>query len=459
MSNNDWTDLGKDIRDMVDSAVNSRDFRQLNENVCRTVVDGLENITNNIRKGLNNMDPSAPGRNGQFGGPYNTAPGQGAYRQNNPQNVSNMPNAGRQASRPSDGNASGWQGSGGMPQGYRNVGWQSGQNRGFSLRQHPFFGKTFGAQAGGTALMAIGYVVAGICAITLLILLAVGLATGWGAAMVTAIGILTVILIGAAVMAGKGTSIVGRVKRFQKYVEALKGRTYCGVKELAEHVGKNERYVKNDLRKMIRSGLFKQGHLDRQETCLIVSNETYMQYQESQKQLELRQKQEQEKRILYQKESEGLSDEVKEMIETGREYIEKIEKSNDAIPGEEISQKISYMQSIVEKIFQRVKEHPEYADDLRKFMDYYLPTTVKLLDAYEELDSQPVQGDNIRNGKLEIEKTLDTLNVAFEKLLDSLFEDTAWDVSTDISVLQTMLAQEGLTEPGMKMDGPAGSQS
>ena len=184
-----------------------------------------------------------------------------------------------------------------------------------------------------------------------------------------------------------------------------------------------------------------------------------MQYQESQKQLELRQKQEQEKRILYQKESEGLSDEVKEMIKTGREYIEKIEKSNDAIPGEEISQKISYMQSIVEKIFQRVKEHPEYADDLRKFMDYYLPTTVKLLDAYEELDSQPVQGDNIRNGKLEIEKTLDTLNVAFEKLLDSLFEDTAWDVSTDISVLQTMLAQEGLTEPGMKMDGPAGSQS
>ena len=66
------------------------------------------------------------------------------------------------------------------------------------------------------------------------------------------------------------------------------------------------------------------------------------------------------------------------------------------------------------------------------------------------MDKQPVQGENITNGKGEIEKTLDTLNVAFEKLLDSLFEDTAWDVATDISVLHTMLAQEGLTESGMK---------
>ena len=77
---------------------------------------------------------------------------------------------------------------------------------------------------------------------------------------------------------------------------------------------------------------------------------------------------------------------------------------------------------------------------------------MKLLDAYEELDRQPVQGENIRTGKQEIEKTLDTLNLAFEKLLDSLFEDTAWDVATDISVLQTMLAQEGLTEQKLKAE-------
>ena len=79
-------------------------------------------------------------------------------------------------------------------------------------------------------------------------------------------------------------------------------------------------------------------------------------------------------------------------------------------------------------------------------MDYYLPTTSKLLDAYRELDKQPVAGDNIRSTKTEIEQTVDTLNVAFEKLLDSLFVDRAWDISSDISVLNTMLAQEGLKE-------------
>lgn len=83
-------------------------------------------------------------------------------------------------------------------------------------------------------------------------------------------------------------------------------------------------------------------------------------------------------------------------------------------------------------------------------MEYYLPTAIKLLEAYEELDAQPVAGENILSSKAEIEATLDTLNVAFEKILDSLFQDTAWDVSSDISVLNTVLAQEGLKEKGGK---------
>ena len=81
----------------------------------------------------------------------------------------------------------------------------------------------------------------------------------------------------------------------------------------------------------------------------------------------------------------------------------------------------------------------------KKDVDYYLPMTVKLLKAYADMDAQPVQGENIQNSKREIEATLDTLNTAFEKLLDSVFQDTAMDVSSDISVLHTLLAQEGLT--------------
>ena len=104
------------------------------------------------------------------------------------------------------------------------------------------------------------------------------------------------------------------------------------------------------------------------------------------------------------------------------------------------------MELLVQKIFERAKEHPEVIPDLKRLMNYYLPVTVKLLDAYEDMDRQPVQGENIRSSKKEIEDTLDTLNSAFEKLLDSVFKDVAWDVSSDISVLNTVLAQEGLKE-------------
>ena len=141
---------------------------------------------------------------------------------------------------------------------------------------------------------------------------------------------------------------------------------------------------------------------------------------------------------------------MRTILEKGSEYIESIRKSNEAIPGEEVSEKIYRMELLVRRIFQQTEAHPENARDLRKMMDYYLPMTVKLLGAYEELDRQPVQGENILNSKKEIEDTLDTLNSAFAKLLDNLFEDTAWDVSSDISVLQTMLAQEGLMEDGLK---------
>lgn len=78
-----------------------------------------------------------------------------------------------------------------------------------------------------------------------------------------------------------------------------------------------------------------------------------------------------------------------------------------------------------------------------------MPTTWKLLDSYRNFDREPIQSENIRKTKKEIEQTLDTINEAFEKLLNDLFQTTAWDISSDISVLEAMLAQEGLTGKGM----------
>ena len=245
-------------------------------------------------------------------------------------------------------------------------------------------------------------------------------------------------LAGVGLLTG-GIKKLGKLERFQKYIGTLGTHTYCNFEQLSAAVGKPVKFVKKDVKKMISDGWFSQGHIDAQETCLITSNETYQQYTQTAKALEEK-KQEEERRQA------DLSPEVQEVLDKGNEFLDKIHKSNDAIPGVEISAKISRMELIVEKIFERAQKHPEIIPDLKKMMNYYLPMTVKLLDAYEEMDRMPVQGENIQSSKKEIEDTLDTLNQAFEKLLDYVFQDTAWDVSSDISVLHTLLAQEGLTD-------------
>lgn len=251
------------------------------------------------------------------------------------------------------------------------------------------------------------------------------------------------------VLLAMGSSGIGSLSRFKRYKKTLGKNTYCELQALSRAVGRTVKFIKKDIRRMIAKGWFLEGHLDEQETCLITSNETYSQYLETQRQLEQRKKEgelERQQREAQEKTKEKIPEEIQEVLDKGNDFIEKIHASNDAIPGEEISEKISKMELIVRQIFKRAEEHPEIVPDLKRMMDYYLPMTIKLLDAYEEMDGQPVQGENIRNSKKEIEDTIDTLNEAFAKLLDSVFKDTAWDVSSDISVLHTMLAQEGLTK-------------
>ena len=234
--------------------------------------------------------------------------------------------------------------------------------------------------------------------------------------------------------------------RFKKYCKTLGTSTHCALEKLARSVGKNVKFVRKELVKMIDDGLFLEGHLDREGTCLITSHDTYRHYECSRLALEERQRKELEAAKKRQETAAAVDPRVQGVLQRGNAFITEIRRCNDAIPGEEISGKISRMELIVRRIFERAQAHPEIVPDLKKLMDYYLPMTVKLLNAYAEMDAQPAQGDNIRAAKKEIEDTLDTLNLAFEKLLDSVFQDTAMDVSSDISVLNTLLAQEGLTD-------------
>lgn len=262
---------------------------------------------------------------------------------------------------------------------------------------------------------------------------------------------------GCAYMALKGTKDQLRIGRFNKYKKEIGSAELCNITKLAALIGKPDKYVVKDIEKMIEKKWFTQGHLDKQKTCLMVTDNIYNQYQQLEDRKEkLRIEEEmkaKERQATAQAQAasrQGLSPEVQKVVEQGDEYVRKIRACNDAIPGEEISAKIERIEIIVDKIFDRVEQNPASVSDIRKLMDYYLPTTVKLLEAYAQMDAQPVGGENIQTAKREIEATLDTLNIAFEKLLDSLFQKEAWDVSADISVLNTMLAQEGLKEDGLK---------
>ena len=141
-----------------------------------------------------------------------------------------------------------------------------------------------------------------------------------------------------------------------------------------------------------------------------------------------------------------MTEESRKLLKEGQSYIEHIRACNDAIPGEEISAKLYRLEKIMTRIFKQVEKQPELASDLRKFMNYYLPTTAKLVEAYKDLDQETVESENIARTKREIEDTIDTINEAFEKLLDSFFEEKAWDISSDINVMKSMLKQDGMTD-------------
>lgn len=397
MNNQDWNNLGNDIKNMVQSAIDSQNFQQLNDTVSATIRGAMDTINDTVHNTVNQATVK-----------MNEAKKEPAQ---NPWQVK----------RPTSNNVL-----------YKN---------------------TSGKSAVGYALGITGMILAGALGMGLIIMLTVGLLAGMSTGIRVTLGILTPLFLATTFMAVKGFGIIGQVKRFKTYVHELNGKTYCELTKLARSVGKSEKFILKDIQKMIRQRLFLEGHLDRDETCLLVSDEVYQEYQsleQRREQLKLEEEQRRQEEAKRRAETGTLPEEVQKMVAEGKEYIKQIHKLNDDIPGEEISAKMEQTESIVSKIFQCVEKQPELAGDMEKFMEYYLPTTVKLLSAYRDLDNQPVQGENIRSSKAEIEKTLDTINKGFENLLDSFFRDTAWDISSDISVLHTMMARDGLTESGFQ---------
>lgn len=419
-------DLGDTIEAIIDRAVSSQDFQQLNQTIRQALNTAVDTGGDAMRRALDEAAKKKAARNRivdeRRDGPQYIPP----YRSREQSRSRYQPNVNVYSSK---------LGSTRAPQ-------QSGAQLP-ALYQNPN-GKLAGGivkTVGGGLLTLFGsggVISSGI----------VALVTGLGSVL-SVLGSLSLLGLGGGIwLLTSGISSIKKVSRYEKYLKALGSKTHCELNRLAQAVGKSPKFVRKELKGMIDDGLFLEGHLDEDENSLITSNDSYVHYLETKQKQAVKKQEEviETKRAQDEADAKKVSSQAQEVLDKGNEFIRQIRRCNDAIPGQEISDKITRMETLVRKIFDRVQTHPEVVPELKKLMDYYLPMTVKLLNAYADMDAQPIQGENIQSSKREIEETLDTLNTAFEKLLDSIFKATAMDVSSDITVLQTLLAQEGLTE-------------
>ena len=142
-----------------------------------------------------------------------------------------------------------------------------------------------------------------------------------------------------------------------------------------------------------------------------------------------------------------------ELLKAGDAHLRTVRELSAKIDNTDVRTKVDRLGGTCQRIFDYVRQNPKSADELRKFMNYYLPTLEKLVKTYELMEEQGVEGENITASKARISQMLDTMDAAFRKQLDALFGDTALDIDTDITVMEGMMAQEGLTDAG-KMPTP-----
>ena len=152
------------------------------------------------------------------------------------------------------------------------------------------------------------------------------------------------------------------------------------------------------------------------------------------------------------KEESTGNPELDKMLKDGKMAIAEMKRLDDNIADPGISDDIVRLEQVSQKIFDEVKRDPAKLPKIRRFMDYYLPTTLKLLNSYDRMSETGVSGENIDGTLAKVEGMMRTIVAAFEKQLDSLYGAEALDISTDITVLETMMAREGLTGQPMQAD-------
>ena len=235
-------------------------------------------------------------------------------------------------------------------------------------------------------------------------------------------------LVGGGAMLGSGLAMNRSMKRYAQYLAVMGDRPAMSVEELARVTGFSQRRVTKDLQAMISKGYFGgKAYLNRELGYFFRSSQADEDWQRR------------------QEEAEEASAPPKEAEEGYSGILRNIRRANDRIADPALSAKIDRLEEVTAKIFQAVEADPKKRSSIDTFLNYYLPTTQKLLDSYAEFEATGVEGANLGQAKDRIEKTMDSIVAGFEHQLDELYKMDAMHVDSDIRVMETMLRRDTAT--------------
>lgn len=228
-------------------------------------------------------------------------------------------------------------------------------------------------------------------------------------------------------------------KNYIRFLRELGKNTVIPIRDLASATAQSEEDTVKDLLYMMNHGYFHQARIVENDSLFLLDIDTFKLYKQQSAQLnEKKQEDEVELSISEKK--------ATQIINTAEKYLNQIDKSKKKIENTVFLNKIEKLNKTIESIVNIIKKYPDKAYVLDKFMDYYLPTTVKLIDSYGEFEVMASDDLKIQNSMKEIDKSITTITDAYEKIKIEMLSDRAMDVKTDIDTMNLLLNQEGLLE-------------
>lgn len=272
-------------------------------------------------------------------------------------------------------------------------------------------------------LSIVGAAITCIFGISLVTMLGEVIAYGWYSYMMEDLFPMCGFFAGGVAMLVAGQRMKHRSARVARYLAVMGERGYISVEELCTVTGKSRKKIESDLDYMVEKGLLGTGaYLDSGRGIFFRSADAFADYANATAKKE---------NVTPKEANEGYAG-----------ALRAIRSANDRIADPVLSEKIDHLETVAGKIFREVEEHPEKQQQAATFLNYYLPTTLKLLDSYAKFEEAGIEGENLSRAQERIEETMDALIKGFDKQLDDLYRNEAMDIDSDIRVMENMLRRD-----------------